>query len=251
MTDLRGRTAIVTGGGVGIGKAIALGLARAGARVAITFLSHEPDEAFLEELRSNGAAEPIARRVDVTDAEAVEEFVSVVDREFGGLDILVNNAGGLLARHSVAEMEPAFWNQVISLNLTSAFLLTHAALRILRDGGRVVNIASLAGHNGGGNGATAYATAKAGMFGFTRGLAKELGPRSITVNAVAPGLILDTPFHETFTPPEAQKSAVGSIAIGRAGTPDDVAGPVIWLCSEHGSFVTGEVININGGQYFS
>jgi 3-oxoacyl-[acyl-carrier protein] reductase len=139
---------------------------------------------------------------------------------------------------------------VISLNLDSAFYCTRAAIRHMRQGGRIVNVSSLAGHNGGSAGSIAYAAAKSGMFGFTRGLAKELAPRQITVNAVAPGLILDTPFHETFTPKDAQAVAISGIPLRRAGYPNDVASAVTWLCSPGAAWITGEVVNINGGQYF-
>lgn len=251
MKRLAGRTALVTGGGVGIGRAIALGLAREGARVAVTYNNHEPDEEFLAELVDAGSPAPLTRHLDVMDEGAVSSAVEDLGSELGGLDIVVNNAGGLLARTPIAEMELELWERVLTLNLSSVFLVSRESIRLLRDGGRIVNVASLAGRNGGSGGATAYATAKAGMFGFTRGLAKELAPRAITVNAVAPGLILDTPFHETFTPPEAQRAAINTIALERAGLPDDVAGPVIWLCSQESAFVTGTVIDINGGQYFA
>ena len=115
-------------------------------------------------------------------------------------------------------------------------------------GGRIVLISSTAAYTGGGPGASAYAAAKAGMNGFTLALAKELAPRGITVNAVAPGLILDTPFHETFTPPEAQESSVARIPVGRPGYPSDVAAAVVYLASEEASFVTGEVLKVSGGQ---
>lgn len=137
------------------------------------------------------------------------------------------------------------------MNVTSMFLFTRASLAVLSDGGSIVNVASVAGHNGGGEGATAYAASKAAMFAFTRGLAKELAPRRITVNAVAPGFIDDTPFHETFTPPAVRAAQVGSIPLGRVGLPADVAGPTLWLASPLSSWVTGTVVDINGGAYFA
>jgi len=248
--DLSGKTALVTGGGVGIGSATALALAQTGARVAVTYLSHSPDTQLLAGVEAAGHP-LLVEQLDATNENQVTEVFGRIAAELGSVDILVNNAGGLLARTDIAQMESKFWHQVIDVNLSSAFYCSRAVLPFMGTSwGRIINIASLAGHNGGANGSTAYATAKAGMFGLTRGLAKELAPRGITVTAVAPGLILDTPFHETFTPPAAQQKSIESIALGRAGTPPDVAGSVVWLASDMASFVTGTVVDINGGQYF-
>jgi 3-oxoacyl-[acyl-carrier protein] reductase len=248
--DLSGKTALVTGGGVGIGRAGALALARAGARVAVTFLSHEPDDDFLAGMEQAGSA-LVAERMDATNEEDVSRVVERVADGFGSIDILVNNVGGLLERVDIADMDSKLWHQILDVNLSSAFFCTRAVLPFMNSGwGRIINISSLAGHNGGSAGSTAYATAKAGMFGLTRGLAKELAPNGITVNAVAPGLILETPFHETFTPPAAQQEAITRIALARPGLPPDVAGPVVWLASDLAGFVTGTIVDINGGQYF-
>lgn len=249
-TDLSGRTALVTGGATGIGRGIALALAEAGADVAITYRSHD-GEAVAKAITDLGRRSA-AYELDATDSASVDRVVDQAAADLGGkLDILVNNAGGLLARQPIAQMSDEHWHQVIDLNLFSAFACTRAALRHLPEGGRVVNISSLAGRNGGGTGAVAYGASKAGMDGLTRGLAKELGPRGITVNSIAPGLILDTPFHETFTPPEQQQATIDSTPVGRAGFPADVAGAVLYLVSDLGSFCTGTVIDLNGGTYFS
>lgn len=250
MQNLNGKRALVTGGGIGIGQGIVIALAEAGVNVAFTYLSHEPDSEFLESLAATGST-CVPLQVEATEEAQVVGAVQTATEALGGLDILVNNIGGLIGRVPVAEMDLAFWHKVLAVNLDSMFLSTRESLRHLDGGwGRIVNVASLAGHNGGSAGSTAYATAKAGMFGFTRGLAKEVAGGGITVNAVAPGLILDTPFHETFTPVESQRTAIETIALKRAGSPADVAGPVLWLCSEASAFVTGAVIDINGGQYF-
>lgn len=249
--DLTGRTAVVTGGGVGIGRDCAIALAEAGAGVAITRWSHEPDSALQASIaRSDGSV--ISERLDVTDAQSISPILARVAGSLGDhIDILVNNSGGLVGRQHVDTMSLDFWREVIDLNLNSVFYVTKAVLPYMTSGwGRVVNIASLAGQNGGSEGVAAYAAAKAGVSGFTRALAKELATRGITVNAVAPGLILGTPFHDKFTPLPAQKATIARTPLSRAGTTGDVAGCVTWLASDMAGFVTGAVIDVNGGQYF-
>lgn len=253
MTDLKGKKALVTGGGVGIGRSVVSELCSAGVDVVFTYRTHEPDDAFLAECRSGNSGVCEAISVDARSEESVRACVAEAAEALGGgIDILVNNVGGLVDRVPVRTMEYDFWRNVLAVNMDSMFLFTRESLKYMTSGwGRVVNVASLAGRNGGSDGSTAYATSKAGMFGFTRGLAKEVAAAGITVNAVAPGLILDTPFHETFTSPENQAKAIESIALKRPGMPVDVAGPVLWLCSEGSAFVTGATIDINGGQYFA
>ena len=246
-TPLRGRTALVTGGGTGIGREVALALGRAGADVAVTYRTHDAADV-VAELRALGRTAE-AFELDATDPRAVREIVAAAAQALGGrLDVLVNNAGGLLGRVPYAEITPEHWHAVLDVNLTSTFLVTQAVLGVMPDGGRVVQVSSAAGQDGGGAGAIAYAAAKAGMDGLTRALAKELGPRGITVNSVAPGFIGDTPFHERFTPEAGQRAAVAGTLVGRAGTPQDVAAAVVYLASEPG-FVTGAVLDLNGGGH--
>jgi 3-oxoacyl-[acyl-carrier protein] reductase len=248
--DLSNQTALVTGGAIGIGREVALALARAGADVALTYRSHDGD-AVAREIVDLGRRS-VAYEMDATDSAEVDRVVDAAAAALGGkIDILVNNAGGLVGRVPVAEMSDQHWRQVVDVNLSSTFYCSRAVLRHMPDGGRIVNISSLAGRNGGGPGAAAYGAAKAGVHGLTRGLAKEVGPRGITVNAVAPGLILDTPFHPTFTPEEQQQQTIAATPLRRAGYPADVAGAVLYLASELGSFCTGAVIDLNGGTYFS
>lgn len=248
--DLAGRKALVTGGAIGIGRGIAVALAEAGADVAVTYHRHDPAEA-VAEIEKRGR-QGRAYHLDATDSAAVREVVDTTARDLDGrIDILVNNAGGLIARMQIADMPDEHWHKVLDVNLSSAFYCTRAVLPHMGDGGRIVNISSLAGRHGGGPGAAAYGAAKAGMHGLTRGLAKELGPRGITVNAIAPGLILDTPFHEAFTPKPDQEATIASTPVRRAGFPADVAGAVLYLVSELGSFCTGTVVDLNGGVYFS
>ena len=250
MSEQEGRrVALVTGGAVGIGRAVALRLATDGLAVAIGFHSHPPDDVMIEIAAAGGEA--IAVQVDVTNRGRVDAAVAEVVGRFGRLDVLVNNAGGLLGRVKVEAMSDDHWHQVIALNLTSAFYCTRAAAVHMSEGGRIVNLSSNAAQNGGGSGASAYAAAKAGLIGFTRAMAKELGGAGITVNAIAPGFIDDTPFHATFSTPEAQRAMVASAAVGRGGEPADVAAVVSYLASPESGFVSGTVIDINGASYFT
>jgi 3-oxoacyl-[acyl-carrier protein] reductase len=180
----------------------------------------------------------------------VARLVEETGRAFGDrIDILVNNAGGMVARKRLEEMDDAFVSHVLDLNLGSALRVTRAFLPLLADGGAVVNLSSLAAHDGGGPGAIVYASAKGGMLTFTRGLAKELGPRRIRVNAVSPGLI-GTTFHDTFSKPEGRAATVARTQAGREGRAEDVANAVLFLASDASAYITGESIEINGGLYF-
>lgn len=248
-TDLTGKRALVTGGGTGIGRSIALTLARAGADVAVTYRTHDgtPVAREIESLGRRSVAVPL----NATDSHDVREAVAtVVEALGGGVDILVNNAGGLVGRQTVRQMTDEHWHAVIDVNLTSAFYVTRTVLEGMPDGGRIITITSLAGQNGGGEGAVAYAAAKAGLDGMTRGLAKELAGRRITVNSIAPGFIGETPFQETFTPADVQRSVIASIPVGRGGVPADVAAAALFLASEEASFCTGIVLDVNGGAWF-
>ena len=248
--DLSGKTAVVTGGNIGIGGAVSLALARAGADVAVTYLNDK--EGVSKEIRAMGRKSPLLH-LDATDSAMVNHVVAQAADELGGhIDILVNNAGSLVDRVLVEEMSDEHWHRVIDVNLTSALYCTRAVLPYMSTGwGRIVNVSSLAAHNGGGNGAVAYGAAKAGVIGFTRGLSKEVAQKGITVNAVAPGFILGTPFHATFTPPEKQKIVISNIPLKRAGTPENVADAILFLVSDMASFITGEVTDINGGSWFN
>jgi len=248
--NLAGKTALVTGGNTGIGQAIALALAQAGADVALTYLTNPGDQT-VAAIRALGR-KSLALRMDATDSAEVNRVVPELARALDDhIDILVNNAGNLVGRVPVADMSDEHWRKVIDVNLTSAFYCTRAALPYMRNGwGRIVNLSSLAARNGGGLGAVAYAAAKAGLLGLTRGLAKELAPRGITVNAVAPGLILGTPLHEIFNTEEGRQTAVAAIPLKRGGVPNDVAGAVLFLVSDLAGFITGEVTEINGGAWF-
>ena len=248
--DLTGKTALVTGGGRDIGKAICHRLAGAGAAVAINYRSSRDEaEAAAKEITDAGG-KAIAVQADVTKPDEVERMVAEVCTALGGnLDILVNNAGGLLQRCPIVEMEEDLWDRVMAVNFKSVYLVTKAAAPRMNDGGAIVNLSSLAARNGGGGGAVAYAASKGGVLTLTRGLAKELAGRKIRCNAVSPGLI-NTTFHDTFTPAEARQKTASTTAAGREGEADDVAQAVLFLASDAASYINGESLEINGGLYF-
>lgn len=251
--DLTGRTAFVTGGNVGIGRAVSLALGRAGADVALTYYSHQEEgEDAAKAVRDLGR-KAFSYQLDATKVDDVQAVVGKAAEDLGGrIDILINNAGHLVGRSAIAEMTDEHWFQTMNVNVTSAFFCTRAVLPFMNSGwGRIVNMASLAARNGGGAGATAYAASKGAVISFTRGLCKEVAAQGITVNALAPGLILETPFHETFNTAEGVKGAINAIPLGRGGTPDDVANAVLYFVSELGDFITGEVVDINGGMHFA
>lgn len=251
--NLTGKTAFVTGGNIGIGRAVAISLARCGADVALTYFSHQEEgEATVKTIQEIGQ-KAFAFRLDATNGEQVREVVGQVAQALGGhIDILMNNAGHLVGRSPIVDMTDEHWFKTINVNLTSTFYCTRAVLPFMNTGwGRIVNMSSLAARNGGGNGATAYAASKGAIIAFTRGLCKEVADQGITVNAVAPGLILETPFHDTFNTEAGIQGAVNSTPLKRGGTPDDVAGAVLYVASELGSFITGEILEINGGLYFA
>ena len=247
--DLTGRRALVTGGGNGLGRAIATALFDAGADVAVHYASSAEGANSVVKEGEVAGRRGLAVQADLTRSDEASRCVAEATAYLGGLDILVNNAGHLVGRCKVDEMTDEFWTSVIEVNLTTAFLTTRAAIAPIRSSaaGRIVNIASLAAQNGGGPGSVAYAAAKAGLVGFTKGLAKELAGQGVTVNAVAPGFIGQTPFHDTFTSDEARANVVAGVPLQREGTPDDVAGAVCFLVSDLASYLTGETLDVNGG----
>lgn len=249
QVDLKGKVALVTGGARDIGRAVCIAFANNGARVVINYHSSAEAAKQLEADIKSGGGDAIAVGADVSRRGDVENLINATT-EFGGrIDILVNNAGGLLARKKLEEMDEQFWDAVMALNLRSVFLVTRGALPHMGEGSSIVNLASLAARDGGGGGAIAYSAAKGAVLTMTRGLSKELAPRRIRVNCVSPGLI-DTTFHDTFTPPEIRKAVAGRTTIGREGRPEDVAEAVLFLASDASSYINGESIEINGGLYF-
>jgi 3-oxoacyl-[acyl-carrier protein] reductase len=251
MKELSNTVALVTGGGRDIGRQVSLKLAEQGSAVAINYFDNEQDaESTLAMIKENGG-KAIAFQGDMTKPSDVARVVEQTRKTFGDeINFLVNVAGGLMGRHPIAEMEESFWDAVMDVNLKSVFLVSKAVIPHMPDGGAIVNFSSVASHDGGGPGAIAYATAKGGVLTFTRGLAKELGPRRIRVNAVSPGMI-NTTFHNTFTKPEARQRTASMTPLGREGEAPEVAELVLFLLSNHSSFINGESIQINGGLFFA
>ncbi|QQV76358.1 glucose 1-dehydrogenase [Sphingomonas aliaeris] len=242
-----GKVALVTGGGRDIGKSVSEKLAAGGARVIVNYRSDEAAaQATVDGILAAGG-DAVLHRADVTKASEVAGLVEAAGER---IDILVNLAGGMVARKTLAEMDEAFFDQVMELNLKSAFLVTKAALPKLGKGSAIVNVASLAGRDGGGPGASIYATSKGALMTLTRSWAKEMGPQGIRVNAVCPGLI-GTSFHDIFSKPEGRAAVAGNTPLRREGHPDDVADLIAYLASDEASFLTGTCVDINGGLGFS
>ncbi len=248
---LKDKIAIVTGGGRDIGRAVSIRFASEGAKVVVNYCNDSAAAAAtVEEIeRSGGTA--ILHRADVSKSEQVQGLIQAATAAFGDrIDILVNLAGGMVARKLLDEMDEEFFDTVMALNLKSAFLVTKAARPFMSSGGAIINFSSLAGRDGGGPGASAYATAKGALMTLTRALAKELGPQGIRVNAVCPGLI-GTSFHDIFSKPEGRKAVAGNTPLRREGKAEEVAAVVAFLASEDAAFLTGVNMDVNGGLFFS
>jgi 3-oxoacyl-[acyl-carrier protein] reductase len=252
MGKLISKRALVTGGGQGIGRAIVDELLRQGCHVAIHY--HSSGQGAEEAKRG---APPNATvgclQGDLTGETTAQQLVDRAVELLGGLDVLINNTGDLVGRRPVEQIDAPFWRKVIDVNLTSMMLVTRAAVPHLVKSGQssVVNLASLAGRMGGHNGSLVYSAAKGAVLTWTRALATELGGRGVRVNAVAPGLILGTSFHNTHTTPESAAATVARIPLRRAGTAAEVARAVAYLASEYDGFITGATLDINGGVYGS
>lgn len=251
MGKLAGKRVVVTGGGQGLGLAIVQGFVGEGCDVAIHYHTSRDGAEELVAAAQKSEVKAQAFQADLTDESAVKSFVQSTADFLGGIDILVNNAGDLVGRRRLDEIDVGFWEKVMNINLTSMMLVTRECVPHLckNTASSIVNLASLAGRKGGHAGSLCYSTAKGATLTWTRSLASELGPHGVRVNAVAPGLILGTRFHDTHTTKESADRTVSGIPVGRAGNPDDVARPVVFLASEFDGFITGATLDINGGAY--
>ena len=248
MHDFKGKTALVTGASRGIGRAIAVALARGGAKVALNYAGNQAAaEEALRLVREAGSPEARLFQFDVADPVAAGKAVEEVVATMGGLHILVNNAGVALDQ-LVMRIKDDDWQRQLDVNLSGAFHLIRAATRPMMKarGGSIVNLTSVVGEMGNA-GQAAYAATKAGLIGLTKSVARELASRNVRVNAVAPGYI-DTDMTASL-PQDAKQKMAEMIPLGRLGSVEDVAAAVAWLCSDQASYVTGEVLRVNGGMY--
>jgi 3-oxoacyl-[acyl-carrier protein] reductase len=250
VLDFTGQVVLVTGAGSGIGAAVAEGFGRRGAHVVVHYgHNREGAEKVAGAIGEAGGQATVAS-ADLSRPAGAAQLVDEVAARHGRLDVLVNNAGDLLGRMPVTEMSDEQFTRVMDLNMGSVFAACRQAVPVMqRQGtGAIVNLTSVAARTGGAGGSVAYATAKGAVSTFTRGLAKEVAQTGIRVNAVAPGIIV-TPFHERHTSDEQMAAMVSGIPMGRAGTPDECVGTVLFLADAGMSgYVTGQVIEVNGGQ---
>ena len=249
--ELKGKSALVTGASRGIGAATAIALARAGAsKVVIHYGGYrEGAEHTLALVKEAGAkAELIGG--DLATPEGIHGFVEGLQAAAGEVDILVNNAGSLVTRAKLAEYTEDLFDRVMNLNVKSVYFIVKAVAphMIEKGSGVIVNVSSIAARNGGGIGATIYSAAKAAVSTMTKGLAKELAPRGIRVNAVSPGTV-DNHFHEVFSNQQILDSVVAQTPAGKLGTNEEVADTIVFLCSDASRYIHGQTIEINGGMF--
>ncbi len=250
MMRLTGKVAVVTGGSRDIGRAIALKLAKEGAKVCINYCHDESKAAETLEMIREAGGTAIAVKADVTKEQEVQALFKAVADAWSRIDVLVNNAGGIMGRKAIQDQDENWYNSLMDLNFKSCWLCTREVLKYMGRGGSIVNISSQAARDGGGPGSSIYACGKAAMLCHTRAMAKELGPQGIRVNAICPGMI-NTYFHDTFTKPEGREALHRSAPLRREGEAPEVADLACYLASDESSYITGNGIDINGGCLFS
>ncbi|MCA1816235.1 MAG: 3-oxoacyl-ACP reductase FabG [Acidobacteria bacterium] len=246
--SLRGRVAMVTGGSRGIGRAVVLRLAECGAHVVTTFLRDEGGADEVVRAARGYGVEAISARGDVSRVEDARAVVRLAGEKFGRLDVLVCSAG-VWEGAPIESHAEGLWDRVLDVNLKGTWALCHAAAGLLCEGGwgRVVVVSSTAGQRGEAN-YSGYAASKGGQIAFVKSLAAELAPRGVTVNAVAPGWVDTEMTADVLRVESSRREIESAIPLGRVATPDDVALPVVFLCSEWARHITGEVLNVNGGS---
>lgn len=251
MGKLEGKNAFVTGTSQGIGAAIAETLVKAGCNICMHYFSSGEIPGKLQKIAEENQQKAICVHGDLTKEADVIKCVKEGVDFLGSFDILINNSGSLVKRNYIPDITLDYWKTLIDINLTTMMLVTKELLPVLnqQEGSSIINISSLAGRMGGHPGSLVYSTCKGAVLTWTRSLSKELAHRNIRVNAVAPGFIEGTKFHETHTSKESALNTIASIPLGRSGNPYDVARAVAFLASEYDGFITGETIDINGGVY--
>lgn len=246
--DFEDKVVLVTGAGRGIGRAIALAFARAGARVAVNDINPDTCEAVAQEIRSSGG-QAAAFHADVANKLAVQSMLIDLEDRWGRVDVLINNAG-VEPHKPIVQLDEWDWNRTIDVNLKGAFICSQSAGRMMikQGGGVIVNIASIAGRAAGLRDRSAYVASKTGLIGFTKECAREFAAHHIRVNAVCPGVIVtEMTAHLRNNAAQLQKW-LEDIPLGRLGEPDDVTGPVLFLCSDAARYITGQAINVDGGK---
>ncbi|MGI9272737.1 MAG: SDR family NAD(P)-dependent oxidoreductase [Woeseiaceae bacterium] len=251
MSTLEGKVAIVTGGARDIGRAVSEKLGANGAKVVVNYFRSQEDGDVTVKAITDAGGQAIAVAGDMTKKADVDNLVAEARKAFGdSIDVLVNVVGGLVERVPLAEMDESFFESIMKLNLTSTFLASQSVIPHMGEGSSIVNLASLAGRDGGGPGAGAYATSKGAVMTLTRAFAKELGPSGIRVNGVCPGMI-NTTFHDTFTKDAVRANVAAGTPLRREGEAAEVADLVIYLASSESSYMSGTNVDINGGAYYS
>ena len=248
---VQGKVAIVTGGARDLGRAISVKLAAEGAKVCVNYFDNEQDAKDTLDIISKAGGEAIMVQGDMTKAADVQRLVGETVKAFGEqIDILVNVVGGIVGRKTITEQDEKWYDFLMDVNMRSCWLCTREVVPHMANGGSIVNFSSLAARDGGGPGASMYATAKAAVMTFTRAMAKELGPQNIRCNALCPGTIA-TSFHDRFNTPENRERMRQGYPLRREGTAQEVADLVCFLASSESSYLTGTNIDINGGSFFS